>query len=187
MIFTEREKRTLLSLAGEAIIERVNPKKKTTFSLRELTEALKSKCGAFVSLYVDQHLRGCIGTFSEEPLYINVTKMAASAATEDSRFTSIQAYELSRLKIEISILTPRQRVYDPSEIVIGKHGIYMKQGSFRGTLLPQVAVNQNWTVKEFLENCSGNKAGIGRDGWKTAELYIYEAIVFKSDSPVSNS
>ncbi|MCK4881241.1 MAG: AmmeMemoRadiSam system protein A, partial [Bacteroidales bacterium] len=151
-----------------------------------LTETLEIRCGAFVSLYVDHHLRGCIGTFSEEePLYKNVTKMAVSAAIDDSRFTSIHPDELSRLELEISILTPRQRIYDPSEIVIGKHGIYIKHGANRGTLLPQVAVKQDWSIKEFLGNCSKYKAGIGWDGWKAAELYTYEAIIFKSDRSYS--
>ena len=184
MIFTGSEKRTLFALAGRAIAERIDPLKKPCSALQGLTEALHSRCGAFVSLYVDQHLRGCIGTFSEEePLYKNVTKMAVSAATDDSRFASIHSDELSRLELEISILTPRQRIYDPSEIVIGKHGIYMIHGGNRGTLLPQVAVTQNWSVKEFLSNCSKYKTGIGWDGWKTAELFTYEAIVFKSESP----
>ena len=183
MILSVSERRTLFTMAGSAIAERVDPLRKPASPLKSVTEALQSECGAFVSLYVDQHLRGCIGTFSEEePLYKNVTKMAVSAATDDSRFTSIHPDELSRLELEISILTPRQRIYDPSEIIIGKHGIYMIHGGNRGTLLPQVAVTQNWSVKEFLSNCSKYKTGIGWDGWKTAELFTYEAIVFKSDS-----
>ena len=97
--------------------------------------------------------------------------MAISAATNDTRFTSILPNELPKLELEISILTPRQKISDPSEIVIGKHGIYIKLGSNRGTLLPQVAVKEEWTVKEFLGNCSRYKAGIGWDGWKAAEVY----------------
>lgn len=187
MILTKPEKRTLITLAGNAIIDQVDPQRITSESSCKITAALKSKCGAFVSLYVDQHLRGCIGTFSEQdPLHKNVIKMAVSAATEDSRFSSICPDELTRLKLEISVLTPKQRINDPAEIEIGKHGIYIKQGSYRGTLLPQVAVAQNWTVKELLGNCSKNKVGIGWDGWKTAELYTYEAIVFQSDFPICN-
>jgi hypothetical protein len=57
----------------------------------------------------------------------------------------------------------------------------MIRGANRGTLLPQVAVKQGWTVDELLGNCAKYKAGIGWDGWKTAEIYTYEAIVFQSD------
>ena len=111
--------------------------------------------------------------------------MAVSAARDDSRFTPIQPLELSQLQLEISILTPRQRISDPSEIIIGLHGIYIKLGTSRGTFLPQVAVKEKWTVIEFLGNCSRYKAGIGWDGWKAAEIYTYEAIVFKSDTPLT--
>ena len=184
MRITEIEKKTLLALAGRAIAEKIAPQICPSSAMPDLTETLQYKCGAFVSLYVDRELWGCIGTFSEEEaLFKNVENMAVSAATNDSRFTSIQALELSRLELEISILTPRQRISDPSEIVIGLHGIYIKMGSNRGTLLPHVAVTQDWTVKEFLGNCSRYKAGIGWDGWKAAEIYTYEAIVFKAEMP----
>ena len=108
--------------------------------------------------------------------------MAVSAAFGDSRFSSIQDSELPKLELEISVLSPRQKITDPSEIVIGRHGIYIKLGSNRGTLLPQVAVTQNWTVEEFLGNCSKYKAGIGWNGWKAAEVFTYEAIVFRSET-----
>jgi len=174
----------LLALAGRAIAEKIVSRPQPTKPKPDLTESMHQRCGAFVSVYVNQKLRGCIGTFSEEEaLYKNVVNMAVSAATDDSRFNSIHASELSRLEIEISILTPRQRISDPSEIIIGRHGIYIKLGANRGTLLPQVAVSQGWTVNEFLGNCSQYKAGIGWDGWKAADLYTYEAIVFKSGMP----
>ena len=184
MRITESEKRTLLSVAGRAITEKIDPGIISASAKLDMTEALQCRCGAFVSLYVDQNLRGCIGTFSEEEaLYNNVANMAVLSATDDSRFNSIQISELDQLEVEISILTPRLRISDPTEIVLGRHGIYMKHGTNRGTLLPQVPVTQNWTVKEFLGNCSKYKAGLGWDGWKAAEIYTYEAIVFKSELP----
>ncbi len=184
MRITGSDKKTLLELAGIAIAEKIAPPPHPSKARPDLTKALQCGCGAFVSLYIDQKLRGCIGTFSEEtPLYKNVMNMAVSAATNDSRFSSILASELAKLELEISILTPRQRISDPSEIIIGRHGIYMELGSNRGTLLPQVALTQDWTVEEFLGNCARYKAGIAWDGWKAAEVYTYEAIIFKSAMP----
>ena len=184
MSISEEEKKILILIAAKAIAEKLDPGFISSPVLPELSENLQYRCGAFVSVYVGGDLRGCIGTFSEEePLYKNVGNMAVSAATEDSRFIPIQANELSRLELEISVLTPRKRISDPSEIIIGKHGIYLKHGLNRGTLLPQVAVKQEWTPVEFLGNCARYKAGIGWDGWKKAEIYTYEAIVFKSGMP----
>jgi len=181
MILEKSEKEDLLRLAREAIEERLDPHLHAPSLGVPHVKALQTKCGAFVSLYVNDELRGCIGSFSEkEPLYLNVKEMAVSAATTDTRFSPILQNDLDRLAIEISVLTPRIRIYDISEIIIGKHGIYMTQGLNRGTLLPQVAIAQNWNAKELLGNCSRYKAGIGWDGWKTAELYTYQALVFRS-------
>jgi len=183
MILSSEEKRNLIEIARVAISGKLNSGK-PQFKDRRHTDNLLTCCGAFVSLYVKGKLRGCIGTFSEEiPLYKNIQNMAVSAARSDTRFDSIETAELDQLHIEISVLSPRIRVYDPSEIIPGKHGVFMKKGMNRGTFLPQVALSQNWTREELLSNCARYKAGIGWDGWKTAELYSYEAIIFRSDDP----
>ena len=181
MILTEEEQRSLIDLARDAISGRFSKSKLQTRE-QTLSATLHTCCGAFVSLYVQGKLRGCIGTFSEEsPLYENIHDMALSAATSDSRFDPIDPSELDEVQIEISVLTPRIRVYDISEIIPGTHGIFMRKGQNRGTLLPQVAISQNWTREELLGNCAKYKAGIGWDGWKSAELYSYEAVIFSSD------
>jgi AmmeMemoRadiSam system protein A len=149
-------------------------------STKKYSKNLLTPAGVFVTLHNRKQLRGCIGRFdTDEPLYKMVQKMALAAATQDRRFEKINTDELSQLSIEISVLTPMKRIQSKDEIVLGEHGIYMKQGTSHGTLLPQVALEKNWTVDEFLGYCSQNKAGLGWDGWKTAELYVYSAIVFK--------
>jgi len=49
------------------------------------------------------------------------------------------------------------------------------QGYFSGTFLPQVATETGWNKEEFLGHCARDKAGLGWDGWKDADIYIYEA------------
>lgn len=190
MNLSEQDKANLLTVARTSIETWLIPSLggKVQESREKHSGALTERCGAFVSLYVDGKLRGCIGTFSEEdPLWKNVRDMALSAATSDERFTPIGSDDLSALSIEISVLSPRERVDDHRSIIPGKHGIYMISGANRGTLLPQVALQQNWTLEELLGNCAKYKAGIGWDGWKSADLYIYTATVFSSDSAVSSS
>lgn len=182
MTLSTDDKTVLLSLARESIVNSIAPGKNDVFPAPEPGESLQMNCGAFVSLYVEGKLRGCIGTFSEEnPLIQNVKNMAVSAAISDSRFNPVEPGELELLKIEISVLSPRERIYETDGIILGQHGIYMIKGTNRGTLLPQVAISQNWSVHDFLGNCAKYKAGIGWDGWKTADLYIYEACVFSSE------
>ena len=71
-----------------------------------------------------------------------------------------------------------KKVYSSDEIILGKHGIYIKKGQFSGTFLPQVAIETGWSKEEFLGHCARDKAGIGWEGWKDAELFTYEAAVF---------
>jgi len=172
----------LIRLARKHVSGFLDPGNQEETPVSTIPESLNVRCGVFVSLYVKDKLRGCIGTFSEnDPLHSSVQKMALSAATTDGRFAPLDRDELKDLKIEISVLSPRVPVSGPEEITLGKHGIYIQRGSNRGTLLPQVAVSQKWNVEQFLGNCAKHKAGLGWDGWRDAELYTYEAIVFNSE------
>jgi len=104
--------------------------------------------------------------------------MAVSASC-DSRFSSIETEELDKMKLEISVLSPLKKIGSVNEIVLGKHGIYIKKGINSGTFLPQVAKKTGWNLEEFMGHCSRDKAGIGWDGWKDADIYTYEALVFR--------
>jgi AmmeMemoRadiSam system protein A len=144
-----------------------------------LTATLKLGCGAFVTLKEAGSLRGCIGHFGgDTPLYKLVEQMASAAAFEDPRFIPLRQPELDSIDIEISVLSPLKRIHGIDEFTLGKQGIYVKKGYHSGTFLPQVADDTHWTKEEFLGHCAQDKAGIGWDGWKTAELYTYEAVVF---------
>ncbi len=145
----------------------------------QIPSTLHQKCGAFVSLHKHGRLRGCIGHFGEDvPLYRIVAEMARAAAFEDPRFTPVTRDELDDIDIEISVLTPMRRIYSLDEFQLHRHGIYIRKGRRSGTFLPQVADEVNWTKEEFVAHCAQDKAGIGWDGWRDAELYVYEAIVF---------
>ena len=159
------------SLDGKSVSVRVSPMQDYPM--------LSKKCGAFVSLHKHGHLRGCIGHFGEDtPLYEIVAEMARAAAFEDPRFMPVSREELDAIDIEISVLTPMRRIQSLDEFELHRHGIYIRKGYRSGTFLPQVADEVNWTKEEFVGHCSQDKAGLGWNGWKDAELYVYEAIVF---------
>ncbi|KPL12765.1 MAG: hypothetical protein AMS26_16430, partial [Bacteroides sp. SM23_62] len=101
-----------------------------------------------------------------------------SASTKDYRFKPVTPAELDEIELEISVLTPLIRIQDPSEIMLGLHGIYIKKGAKSGTFLPQVATQTGWTLEEFLGHCARDKVHIGWYGWKDAEIYTYEALIF---------
>lgn len=176
---TNQEKVQLLEIARNTINHYLTTGKYLKINESDLTKTMKSDCGSFVTLHKDGALRGCIGRFvADEPLYAIVQKMAVAAATEDHRFLVVKKDEMDKIDLEISVLTPLQKIESIDEIEMGRHGIYIKKGFASGTFLPQVAIETGWTKEEFLGYCAKNKAGLGWDGWKDAEIYIYEALVF---------
>lgn len=147
--------------------------------------ALNAPCGCFVTLKNRGRLRGCIGQFvSERPLVELVAEMAGASATGDPRFMSnpITPGELSKLDVEISVLSPLQRVDDPLSLELGTHGIYIKRGYMSGCFLPQVAEETGWSKEEFLSECCSHKAGLAPDAWRDpkTEVYLFTAEVFGS-------
>jgi hypothetical protein len=71
-----------------------------------------------------------------------------------------------------------KKIESIDEIELGKNGVYLRKDGRSGTFLPQVATSTGWTKEEFLGHLAKDKAGIGWDGWKSADLFTYEAIIF---------
>ena len=178
-LLTDEDKQQLKRIAAESIKAHFDGKEVDSKTLSNGYPTLQKLCGAFVSLHKNGRLRGCIGHFGEDtPLHEIVAEMARAAAFEDPRFLNVTREEFDDLEIEISVLTPMRRIYSLDEFELHRHGIYIRKGFNSGTYLPQVADEVNWTKEEFVSHCSQDKARLGWDGWKEAELYVYEAIVF---------
>lgn len=175
---SKREREALLEYARRNIswklgVELNRPEIKTT----------GAHCGAFVTLRKEGNLRGCIGNIiSERPLSETIGDMSESAAFKDPRFTPLAKDELDKISIEISILSPMERVENILKIKPGRDGLYVKNGFYSGLLLPQVATEQNWDRETFV-NQTFHKAGLDssfRDDEKT-EIYSFTAEVFSED------
>ncbi len=176
---SDEEKEELLEKARNAITQSVVTGKKGPVQLPKAKNILSQKAGVFVSIYINNELRGCIGHFAREETLGKLVQRMAVSATSDQRFEPVKADELKHMELEISVLSPLKKIDSPDEIELGKHGIYIEKGGRSGTFLPQVAQKTNWNLKNFLGLCSRDKAGIGWEGWKTANLYTYEAVVFR--------
>lgn len=176
---TETDKENLLHIARKTLETYVEDREIFKPSKDTMDKNLLQQAGAFVTLTKSGQLRGCIGTFKPSgAVYETVRDMTVSAASNDYRFEPVNPKELDGIDIEISVLTPLRKIQSIGEIEIGKHGIYIIKGNHSGTLLPQVPLKQGWTREEFLGYCARDKAGIGWNGWKDAEIYTYEAIIF---------
>lgn len=176
--FTSGEKDMLISMARSNITSVLENRKRINVDENKLPEIFKKPFGAFVTLKINGSLRGCIGRFiSSDPLWEVVLESSESSAFEDPRFSPITKEELRKADIEITVLGPMKKIKDTSEIVLGRHGIYIKKDGRGGTMLPQVPVENGWSLEEFLGFTSREKAGLGWDGWKDADIFIYEGIV----------
>ena len=176
---TDEDKAVLLRIARRSILDKWTKDGFPSYASEEVSDMLRMKCGAFVTLHSHGQLRGCIGTLvGNRPLFEVVSEMAQAAAFEDPRFYPVEEAEMKEIQIEISVLSPLRRIHSIDEFELGRHGIFMVKGGHRGTFLPQVAEETHWSKEEFLGHCARDKAGIGWNGWHDAELYVYEAEVF---------
>lgn len=157
---TAAQKRRLLQIARETADGFVRTGRVP--DIKESDKRLQTREGAFVTLYREGRLRGCIGQIvGQTPLYLTVRDMAVAAAARDPRFAAVGADELGTISIEISVLSVPRRVGGPGEIEMGRHGVIVSRGPVeRGVFLPQVATETGWSREEFLSELCSQKAGL---------------------------
>jgi uncharacterized protein len=174
---TDAQRRMLVALARASATARVLQ--------RELpaapAEVFPPASGTFVTIRCGGELRGCLGTLScTRGLAREVARCAADAAAEDPRFPAIRPDELDVLSFEVSVLGPLEPIdpHDPAAVAIGRHGLVVESGARRGLLLPQVAVEWNWSRDEFLDRTCV-KAGLAAGAWRQgATVLRFTADVF---------
>ncbi|HDO19878.1 MAG TPA: TIGR00296 family protein [Thermoplasmatales archaeon] len=187
-MLTIEEGREAVKFAREVVDNYVKGK---TYK-KKLEGKFKEKAGAFVTLltFPKRELRGCIGI--PEPVYElgHIIEEVAKSATHDPRFPPLSEEELPNIIVEVTILTPPEliKVGNPKEyldsITIGRDGLIVEKGFYRGLLLPQVPVEYNWDVEEFLcHTCM--KAGLPPDAWidRETKIYRFSGQIFAEKEP----
>lgn len=179
---TREQQEKLLALARSVIFESLHGRKPHApdFTSDFADVIFSEKRGAFVTLHRKGKLRGCIGyIIGMKNIPDTVVDMALASAFKDPRFPSLTLDEYSDIDIEISVLTPIVPVQDISEIQVGRDGLIISNGYRSGLLLPQVAVEYNWDLAQFLEHTC-YKAGLSGTAWKQHGVKIekFSAQVF---------
>ncbi len=171
-VVSYQEKLELLFIARRAIKESI--KGKPYYPAASFGDNLMKPAGAFVTLKKNGELRGCIGLIEAKfPLFEVVAEMAEKAAMSDPRFESVSEEEIDKLEIEISVLSPLKKVVNVEEIEVGRHGLVIEKGYYRGLLLPQVATENGWNREEFLQyTCI--KAGLDKDTYKSPDAHLFQ-------------
>jgi len=158
----------------------------------DLKGVFTEKQGAFITIhtYPNHDLRGCIGI----PLPVMPLKDAiiegAKSATRDPRFPPLAENELNNIIIELTVLTKPKliEVKQPQEylsnIEIGRDGLIVEQGFFKGLLLPQVPIEQGWNKEDFLSHTC-MKAGLMPDAWfdKNTKISKFSGQIFTEIKP----
>jgi AmmeMemoRadiSam system protein A len=178
---TAEQGQVLLRLARETLNQKFGRKASSedgdALKARRDDSVLRESSGVFVTLKIDNNLRGCIGTLSgHEPLIQGVRTYALHAAFDDPRFRPLTSKELDRVIIEVSVLTPPQPLsYNDPEDLIAKlrpqvDGVTIRKGIASATFLPQVW-EQLPTPKDFLTHLC-LKAGLAADAWREDRLEV---------------
>jgi AmmeMemoRadiSam system protein B len=149
-LLSSEEKTFLLKAARNAIGSVLGVE--TPLPPSPASPALEMANGVFVTLKVNEVLRGCIGSIDPS------------------------------VRIEISVLSPLREIHGPEDVLVGQDGLVMERGPMRGLLLPQVATAQGWDPATFLENTAmkaGLSEGAWRD--EDTHTYAFTASIFAED------
>ncbi|NOT05272.1 MAG: AmmeMemoRadiSam system protein A [Anaerolineales bacterium] len=175
---TDGEKQILLRLAREAMEHAVKRKKLPVLDVNSLTPQLRENGASFVTITINDNLRGCIGALEAyQSLAEDVREHAIAAALKDPRFPPVVESELNRIQLEVSSLTaPRLLEYSSGEELLVKlnphvDGVILKDGRRRATFLPQV-----WqkipNAADFLDHLC-DKMGARKNLWRDTKLEVF--------------
>ncbi len=179
---TSDEQAVLGRLAIESIDTALAGDRPVVPDQTRMTPTLRKALACFVTLTKPDHsLRGCIGLMqSDQPLFVNVWRMARQAAFQDPRFAPVTKSEWPSLHIDINVLGAMTPCPDPSTIVIGQHGIMLRYMGRTGVFLPSVPVEQRWDLSAYLTHIC-YKAGVSAGSWQHpgALLWTFETFEFQ--------
>ncbi len=193
-VYSDDDGKLLVKLARQTVDEIVQHQRKAQ-PPQDAPEYLWKESGVFVTLNSIEKdsvaLRGCIGRpYPTQPLIDATIDSAVDSATRDPRFPPVEPKELDAILVELSVLTPPVKVEydDPMKLLelveVGRDGLIVSRGMWRGLLLPQVPVDWKWNVEEYLQHTC-NKAGLPADAWKDSqtEFMSFQAEIFGEESP----
>lgn len=167
MLDTDHGK-TLLHLARGAIAERLG------FASHGLPRAgwLEKDGATFVTLTLDDRMRGCIGSMeATRPLIEDVRQNAVAAAFQDPRFAPLTKEEFASVVIDVALLGTHEPIHFSSEqdalaqLNPGRDGVTFAYGAQRATFLPHAWADFRH-AQDFLTQLK-RQAGLPEDFWST--------------------
>ena len=181
-VISPEQKQLLLNISFESIKYGLTNNKPLIPDINEYPTALQESRGLFVTLKLDDNLRGCIGnTEAVYPLIVAAARNAYSAAYCDPRFQKLTEKEFKKIKLSISVLSPkREIIFDNEEMLLqqlrpGIDGLIISRGPKSATFLP--AVWDTISTVDFFLSQLKLKAGI-RPDQKPQRAWVYQSSSF---------
>lgn len=177
--FDNQTKAEVLTIARKTLSEFLSTKKILVITPKN--KILQQPMGAFVTLKNNDRLRGCIGLIeTDQPLYKIIQEVTIASATKDPRFNPVTLQELKDIIIEVSILTPKNKIKNWKDIKLGTDGVMIEQGWHKAVFLPQVAQETGWDLERFLSTLCTEKAGLPADCYKNSQtiIYVFQTQIF---------
>lgn len=169
-MLSPQHQQQLVDLAKASIKHGMEHGRSLSVDINDYPTELTPIRATFVTLKINDQLRGCIGTLTaHSPLVIDVAENAYSAAFNDPRFSALTKAEFDSLQYHISILTEPEpmKVKDEQDLLSqlrpGMDGIVLHEGTRRSTFLPSVWESLS-DPTEFIQNLK-LKAGLSKDHW----------------------
>jgi len=157
------------------------PDEEILAAVADLPPALERRSGAFVTLWRNGALRGCVGRAGDElPLYAAVMQSGFDAARKDHRFTPLRTDELDGLDVDVNVLSPPRPIDGIDELHLGEHGVTLSRDGHFALYLPEVAPSMGWDKETNLSELAV-KAGLPRDAWRDgAELEVFTSTEYRA-------
>jgi hypothetical protein len=186
-----RSRDLLLRTAAAAIESGLASSRQPLPDLQDLPGELRREQASFVTITIQGRLRGCCGTLeARQPLATDVWRNAQASAFRDPRFDPLQAWEWTRADLEVSVLSPLERVSVSSEFELlrqlrpGVDGLVLAWRGMRATFLPKVW-EQLRDPREFLQHLK-QKAGWQADFWAAdVEVWRYGTEIMSMERPAT--
>ena len=160
----------LIEVARASISHGLAHRRALTVDPADFGEVLARPGASFITLKIEDQLRGCIGRMEpNSPLVCSVAHNAYAAAFEDPRFDPLTETEFARIDVHISVLSePTVMTFNDEDDLLrqlrpGVDGLVLEAGRCRGTFLP--AVWQALPKPQQFLNQLKVKAGLHPDAW----------------------
>lgn len=182
--YTQQEKQILLNTADDAIKFGLKTHQILQIKLEDFPKKMRELGASFVTLEINNQLRGCIGSLEAyQPLIRDIAQNAYSAAFRDPRFYPLTIEEYSNITIHISVLSkPEPMLFTSEKDLLNQirpsiDGLILSDQGYRGTFLP--AVWESLPTPELFLNHLKLKAGLPENYWSDTlkvEKYTTEVI-----------